>query len=140
LRAVAADFFVNCCYLKIPSNNCIRHMTRCVLSGAQGFRLETLQNFYFGSGSRNPKLHSVSSDWFEYCFIHINLLLVESFDLRQSNQYILVRVIPSCFHFTKMCLCQVSVLQRCSRRYLTLSCGSSTFITWTVGTFFFLWM
>jgi hypothetical protein len=33
-----------------------------------------------------------------------SLLLVESFDLRPSNQYILVRVIPSCFHLQK-CVC-----------------------------------
>jgi hypothetical protein len=38
-----------------------------------------------------------------------SLLLVESFDLRPSSQYILVRVIPSCFRFAKMCLCQVSL-------------------------------
>jgi hypothetical protein len=31
-----------------------------------------------------------------------SLFLVESFDLRPSNQYILVRVIPSRFRFTKM--------------------------------------
>jgi hypothetical protein len=37
------------------------------------------------------------------------LLLVESSDLRPSNQYVLVKVIPSCFHFVKMCLCQVSL-------------------------------
>jgi hypothetical protein len=43
-----------------------------------------------------------------------SLLLVESFDLRPSNQYILVRVIPSCFPSAKMCLCQVSLLSRCS--------------------------
>jgi hypothetical protein len=49
-----------------------------------------------------------------------SLLLVESFDLRPSNQYILVRVIPSCFRFAKMCLCQVSRLSWCSPRYLTL--------------------
>jgi hypothetical protein len=30
-----------------------------------------------------------------------NVLLVESFDLRPSNQYILVRVIPSSFRFAK---------------------------------------
>jgi hypothetical protein len=36
-----------------------------------------------------------------------SLLLVESFDLHPSNQYILVRVIPNCFRLTKMCLCQV---------------------------------
>jgi hypothetical protein len=50
-----------------------------------------------------------------------SLLLAESFDLRPSNQYILVRVIPCCFCFAKMCLCQVSLLSRCSPRYLTSS-------------------
>jgi hypothetical protein len=35
-----------------------------------------------------------------------NLLLVESLDLCPSNQYVLVRVIPTCFRFAKMCLCQ----------------------------------
>jgi hypothetical protein len=29
-----------------------------------------------------------------------------------------VKVIPSCCHFVKMCLCQVSLLSRCSLRYL----------------------
>jgi hypothetical protein len=38
-----------------------------------------------------------------------NLLLVESLDLHQSNQYILVREIPSFLRFAKMCVCQVSV-------------------------------
>jgi hypothetical protein len=32
-----------------------------------------------------------------------SLLLVESFDLCPSNQYILMRMIPSCFRFAKMC-------------------------------------
>jgi hypothetical protein len=31
-------------------------------------------------------------------------LFVENFDLCPTVQYILVRVIPSCFHFSKMCL------------------------------------
>jgi hypothetical protein len=53
------------------------------------------------------------------------LLLVESFDLCPSNHYILVRVIPSCFRFVKMCLCQVSILLR----YLTSSWGSCTLFT-----------
>jgi hypothetical protein len=43
-----------------------------------------------------------------------SLLFVESFDLRPSNQYILVMMIPSSFPFTKMCLCQASLLSRCS--------------------------
>jgi hypothetical protein len=50
-----------------------------------------------------------------------NLLLVEKFDLRLSKQDILVRMIPSCFRFAKMCLCQVSLLSRCSPRYLISS-------------------
>jgi hypothetical protein len=36
-------------------------------------------------------------------------LRVESFDLLPSSKYILVRVIPSCLHFVKMCLWQVKV-------------------------------
>jgi hypothetical protein len=37
------------------------------------------------------------------------------------NQYILLRLIPSCFRFAKMCLSQVSLLSGCSPRYLTSS-------------------
>jgi hypothetical protein len=55
-----------------------------------------------------------------------SLLFVESFDLCPSNQYTLVRVIPSCFHFAKMCLRLVSLLSRCSPRYLTSIWGSCT--------------
>jgi hypothetical protein len=40
LRAVAADFFFNCLYLEIPSDNRIRHIPRCVHCHEQGFRLE----------------------------------------------------------------------------------------------------
>jgi hypothetical protein len=40
-----------------------------------------------------------------------SLLLVERFDLRSSNQYILVRVIVSCFRFAKICLCQVNLVK-----------------------------
>jgi hypothetical protein len=67
-----------------------------------------------------------------------SLLLVESFDLRASNQGILMRVIPSCFRFTKMCLCQVSLLSWCSPRYLASpSQGSCTLFIWPGGTRFF---
>jgi hypothetical protein len=63
-----------------------------------------------------------------------SLLLVESFDLRLSNQYVLARVISSCFRFMKMCLCQVSLLSRCNPRYLTSSCWrSSTLFMWWGG-------
>jgi hypothetical protein len=40
--SLAVDFFCNCWYLEIPSDNCIRHIPRCVHCHAQGFRLETL--------------------------------------------------------------------------------------------------
>jgi hypothetical protein len=61
-------------------------------------------------------------------------LLVESFDLRPSNQYILERVIPSCFRFAKKCLWQVSFLSRCSPRYLASSSWEScTLFIWTGG-------
>jgi hypothetical protein len=45
-----------------------------------------------------------------------SLLFVESFDLRPSKQYILVRMIPSSFRFAKMCLCQ-----SCSPSYFIFS-------------------
>jgi hypothetical protein len=62
------------------------------------------------------------------------MLLVESFYFRPSDQYILVRVIPSYFRFPKMCLCQVSLLSRCSPIYLTASSwGSCTLFIWTGG-------
>jgi hypothetical protein len=66
LRAVAADFFFNCWFLDIPSDNRIRHVPRCVHYHAQGLRLETFQNVCDGSGSRTPELYPVSPDWFEY--------------------------------------------------------------------------
>jgi hypothetical protein len=42
-----------------------------------------------------------------------SLLLVEGFDLRPSNQYILVRVIPSCFRFGKMSLAWGETMNAC---------------------------
>jgi hypothetical protein len=131
LRAVAADFFFNCWYLEIPSDNHISHVPMCVHCHAQGFPLETFWNFYVGNRIHTPGLYSVSSDWFEYCFIRGSLLLDESFDLHPSNQYMLVRVAASCFRFAEMCLCRVSLLSRCSPRYLTSSSwGSCTLYMW----------
>jgi hypothetical protein len=48
LRTVALDFFFNCWYLEIPSDNRIRYVPRCVHCHAQGLRLETFQYFYVG--------------------------------------------------------------------------------------------
>jgi hypothetical protein len=63
-----------------------------------------------------------------------SLLLVESFDSRRSKQYILVRVIPSCFRFAKIFLCQVSLLSMCIPRHLiSTSWGSCTLFMWTGG-------
>jgi hypothetical protein len=46
---------------------------------AQGFRLETFQNFYVGSGSPTPELYSLSPDWFEYCFIYEKFVACREF-------------------------------------------------------------
>jgi hypothetical protein len=40
LRTVAADFFFNCLCLKIPLDDHIRYVPRCVRYHAQSFRLE----------------------------------------------------------------------------------------------------
>jgi hypothetical protein len=80
LRAVAADFFFNCWYLEIPSDNRIRHIPACVYYHAQDFLLEIFQNFYVGSGSSTPELlYSVSPDWFEYCFIYEKFVACREF-------------------------------------------------------------
>jgi hypothetical protein len=73
LRAEAEDFFFNYWYLEIPSDNSIRHIPRCVQYHAQTF------NFYVGSGSSTPELYSVSSDWFEYCFIYEKFVACREF-------------------------------------------------------------
>jgi hypothetical protein len=60
-----------------------------------------------------------------------SLFLVKSCDLHPSSQYILVRVIPSCFYFARMCLCQVSLPSRCSLIFLTFpSWESCTLFIW----------
>jgi hypothetical protein len=79
LRAVAADFFFNCWYLEIPTDNHIRQIQRCVQYHSQVSRLETFQNFYVGSGSRTPELYSISPDWFEYCFIYEKFVACRKF-------------------------------------------------------------
>jgi hypothetical protein len=58
----------------------------------------------------------------------------DSRELRPSNQYILVRVRPSCVRSVKIWWCQVSFLSRWSPRYLTWSAqGSYTLFMWTGG-------
>jgi hypothetical protein len=71
LGAVAADFFFNCWYLEIPSDNRIQHILRRVHYHAQGFRLETFKDFCVGSGSRTPELYSVGPDWYMLYFSQI---------------------------------------------------------------------
>jgi hypothetical protein len=134
LRAAAADFFFNCWYSEISLDNCIRNIPRDVHYHAKAFdwkrpRISMLE------------VEAVPQSCIPYVQIGLSivlymrsLLLVESFDLRPSNQYILVRVILSCFRFGKMCLCQVSLLSRCSRTYLTSSpWGTCTLCIWTGG-------
>jgi hypothetical protein len=57
--AVATDFFSNCWYLEIPSDNRIRYELRCAHYHAQNFRLEALKDFNVGSESRILELYSV---------------------------------------------------------------------------------
>jgi hypothetical protein len=99
LRTVALNFFFNCWYLEMPLDNRIRHLPRSLTGNVPEFLLD---------------LEAVPQSCILYVQIGLSialynrsLLFVGSFDLRPSNQYILVRVIPSCFCFTKMCLCQV---------------------------------
>jgi hypothetical protein len=62
LRAVAADFFFNCWYLEIPSDNRIWYIPRCVLIMLKAFDWKRSRIIYVGSGSRTPELYSVSPD------------------------------------------------------------------------------
>jgi hypothetical protein len=85
--------------------------------------LEAFYDFNVGRRCGSPEnyVYFVGPDWFKYNFVARSLFFVDSFDLHPSNQYILVRVISSCFHLVKMCLCQVSLLSRGSPRYLISS-------------------
>jgi hypothetical protein len=109
LRAVAADFIFNCWYLEIPSDNRIRHQgASTIVRKALDWKRSIISML---------EVEAIPQSCIPLVQIGLSivlymrsLLLVESFDLRPSNQYILVKVIPSCFHFAKMCLCQVSLL------------------------------
>jgi hypothetical protein len=94
---VMADFVFNSWALEILPYNHIRHIW-CVPYHGQSLRLEAFRYFYVERGCGSAELYSVGPDWFE------EFVFIESFDLRM-----------------KMCLCQVSLLSRCSSRYLTSS-------------------
>jgi hypothetical protein len=120
--AVTAYFMFNRWDLEILLYYHILHIPWCIRYHVQSLRLETFENFYVacGCGCGSPELYSVGPDWYEYSFVDEELF-IENFDLGPSNQYILVRAVPSCFHLVKICLCQVILLSRCSPRYLTSS-------------------
>jgi hypothetical protein len=133
LRAVAADFFFNCWYLEIPSDNRIRHIPRCVHYMRKAFDWKRSRISMLEVEALPLELYSVSPDWLEYCFIYEKFVTCREY-FRPSNQYILVRVIPSCFRFAKKCLCQPSLLSRRSPRYLTSSSwGNCPLFIWTGG-------
>jgi hypothetical protein len=81
LRAVAADFYFNCWYLEISSDDHSWHVPSCVRYNVQGLRLETLQNFYVGCGSHTPECYSVSPDIFGYCFGYEKFVVCGEFSL-----------------------------------------------------------
>jgi hypothetical protein len=134
----AADFFFNCWYLEIPSDNRIRDVTRCVHCHKQSFdwkrpRISMLEVEALPQ-SCIPQVQIGLSN----VLYMRSLLLVESSDLPPSNQYILVMMIPSCFRFAKMRFFQVSLLSRCSLRYLTSSLRELHCLYGPGGTFLFV--
>jgi hypothetical protein len=81
LRAAAADFFFNCWYLVIPSDNRIRHIPRCVHYHAQGFRLSRfviviLPSSIFKSGQKQNFGICLTRKTFGGC-IRTSLLMIK---------------------------------------------------------------
>jgi hypothetical protein len=119
----------------IPSDSRTRHIPMCVRIMRKAFDWKC-SRFY-----RMLEIEDVPQSCIPYVQVGLSIiscmrsyLLVGRFDLSPSKQYILVRVIPSCFRFAKVPLCQASLLSRCSPRYLTSSyCGSFTLFVWTGG-------
>jgi hypothetical protein len=71
LRAVAADFFFNCWYLEIPSDNRIRHISIKV-SPLSCARLSTgnVLEFLCWKWKPYPRVEFRKSRLGEYCFIY----------------------------------------------------------------------
>jgi hypothetical protein len=117
-EVVTADFFFNCWYFEIPSDKPFLAHTK--VRSLPCARLSIGNVLEFLCWKWKPYLRVVFRKARLIFVLYMrSLLLVESFNFRPSNQYILVRVIPSCLRFAKVCLCQVSLLSRCSPRYLT---------------------
>jgi hypothetical protein len=72
LRAVAADFFFNCWYLEIPSDNRIRHITRCV-----HYHRKACSRISMLEVEAVPQSCILCPDWFEYCFIYEKFNVLE---------------------------------------------------------------
>jgi hypothetical protein len=87
------------------------------------------------NGICTPELYSVKLDWFEYSSVDEEFVVYKEFGLRPSNQYILVKAIPSCFRLMKMCLCQVSLLSRSC--HFLLGGVAHCYMDRGGGTFFF---
>jgi hypothetical protein len=108
-----ADFVFNHWDLEILLYYRIWHIPWCVRYHVQSLQLEAFGYLYVARECGSPELYSVDTDWIEYSFVDEEFVAY--------REYILVKAIPSCFHLVKMCLCQVSLLSRCSPRYLTSS-------------------
>jgi hypothetical protein len=105
----------------------------CPLSCAN-LSIGNVLGFLYWKWKRYPRVVFQVQIGFSIVLYMSSLFLVESCDLCPSNQYILVRVIPSCFHFAKICLCQVSLLSGRSLRFLTFtSWESCTLFIWKGG-------
>jgi hypothetical protein len=129
LRAVEANFFCNCSCLYIPSDNRIRHVPKFRPLSCSKLSIGNLLLYW--KWKPYPRVVFRMSGFISVCTRR--LLLVESSDLRPRNQYSLVRAIPNGLRFVKICLCEVSLVPRCSPRFFTYFKGKYTLFIRTGG-------
>jgi hypothetical protein len=65
MNAETSDFLFNRRYLKIMSEDHVRHVPWCISYRTQSFELEAFKDFDVGGRSRSPKLYAVSPDAFK---------------------------------------------------------------------------
>jgi hypothetical protein len=69
VRAVMANFVLDCRAAEVPKVDCIRDVPGGVHNHAQDLRLKSFQNLNVGGGSSAAELYTIGPDGFEYCFI-----------------------------------------------------------------------
>jgi hypothetical protein len=94
LRAVAADFFFNCWYMEIPSDNRIRPVPRCVHyqnKRSSWFMFSGKQAYMSTASPQRPEastvLRAVAADFFFNCWC---------MEIPSDNR---IRHVPRCVHY-----------------------------------------